>query len=192
MKVGTGMHRGCDHHQRAQFDEEQEEEEEEARSRDSAGRQGQELILRHEAAHRGRQPLGAGSQRSGDLGKCARQAPAAQHAARRGVQGLWGQRVCWPARSDREQGAAGRGLYERTGAQYQWRARRKAATQNREKSKVRARVEHVFAIIKRQWGFNKVRYRGLQKNAKRAFTALALALANIHMVRGLLMGQVRP
>ncbi|MDE1998301.1 MAG: IS5 family transposase [Burkholderiales bacterium] len=61
---------------------------------------------------------------------------------------------------------------------------------NRKKSKVRARVEHVFAVIKRLWGFNKVRYRGLQKNATRAFTALALA--NIYMCRGLLLAQVRP
>jgi IS5 family transposase len=43
---------------------------------------------------------------------------------------------------------------------------------NRNKSKIRARVEHVFGVIKRLWGFNKVRYRGLQKNATRAFTAL--------------------
>jgi len=61
---------------------------------------------------------------------------------------------------------------------------------NRKKSKVRAQVEHVFAVVKRLWGFNKVRYRGLQKNATRAFTALALA--NIYMCRGLLLGQVRP
>lgn len=66
----------------------------------------------------------------------------------------------------------------------------KQRRKNREKSKVRARVEHVFAIIKRQWGFSKVRYRGLQKNATRAFTALALA--NIYMSRGLLLVQVRP
>lgn len=61
---------------------------------------------------------------------------------------------------------------------------------NRKKSKIRARVEHVFAVIKRLWGFTKVRYRGLQKNATRAFTALALA--NIYMSRGLLLVQVRP
>jgi transposase, IS5 family len=65
----------------------------------------------------------------------------------------------------------------------------KQRRKNREKSKVRARVEHVFAVIKRQWGFSKVRYRGLQKNATRAFTALALA--NIYMSRGLLLAQVR-
>ena len=53
---------------------------------------------------------------------------------------------------------------------------------NRNKSRVRARVEHVFAVVKRLWGFTKVRYRGLQKNATRAFTALALA--NIYLARG--------
>lgn len=61
---------------------------------------------------------------------------------------------------------------------------------NRNKSRVRARVEHVFAVVKRLWGFTKVRYRGLQKNATRAFTALALA--NIYLCRGHLLGQVRP
>ena len=52
---------------------------------------------------------------------------------------------------------------------------------NRNKSKIRARVEHVFGVIKRLWGFGKVRYRGLEKNATRAFTALALS--NIFMCR---------
>ena len=44
--------------------------------------------------------------------------------------------------------------------------------------------------INRLWGFGKVRYRGLAKNATRAFTALALA--NIYLSRGRLMAQVRP
>ncbi|SAL87516.1 transposase [Caballeronia choica] len=43
---------------------------------------------------------------------------------------------------------------------------------NRNKSKIRARVEHVFAVVKHLWGFTKVRYRGLAKNANRAFVAL--------------------
>ena len=63
-------------------------------------------------------------------------------------------------------------------------------SRNRNKSKIRARVEHVFGVIKRLWGFGKVRYRGLQKNATRAFTALALA--NIYLSRQRLMAQVRP
>ena len=61
---------------------------------------------------------------------------------------------------------------------------------NRNKSKIRARVEHVFGVVKRLWGFGKVRYRGLNKNATRAFTALALA--NIYLARQRLMAQVRP
>ena len=52
---------------------------------------------------------------------------------------------------------------------------------NRNKSRVRARVEHVFAVIKRLWGFSKVRYRGLAKNATRSL--VALGLANIYLAR---------
>ena len=58
-------------------------------------------------------------------------------------------------------------------------------SKNRNKSKIRARVEHVFGVVKRLWGFSKVRYRGLEKNATRAFTALALS--NIFMSRKRLM-----
>jgi len=36
---------------------------------------------------------------------------------------------------------------------------------NRTKSKVRAKVEHLFQVLKLQFGFVKVRYRGLKKNA---------------------------
>ncbi len=61
---------------------------------------------------------------------------------------------------------------------------------NRNKSRIRARVEHVFCVVKRLWGFAKVRYRGLAKNATRAFTALALA--NIYLGRRPLMAQVCP
>jgi IS5 family transposase len=52
---------------------------------------------------------------------------------------------------------------------------------NRRKSSVRAKVEHVFFVIKRVFGFTKVRYRGLDKNAHRLF--VASALANLFMVR---------
>lgn len=55
---------------------------------------------------------------------------------------------------------------------------------------MRSRVEHVFGVVKRLWGFGKVRYRGLAKKATRAFTALALA--NIYLSRQRLMAQVRP
>lgn len=41
-----------------------------------------------------------------------------------------------------------------------------------DKSRIRATVEHVFAVVKRLWGLSKVRYR---KNANRSFVALGLA-----------------
>lgn len=52
---------------------------------------------------------------------------------------------------------------------------------NRKRSKVRARVEHVIGVIKRIFGFAKVRYRGLVKNGNRLF--VAAALANLFTVR---------
>ncbi len=60
---------------------------------------------------------------------------------------------------------------------------------NRTKSKVRAKVEHQFGIIKRQFGFNKVRYRGLEKNAQRLF--VACALSNLVMAKKKLLKRRR-
>jgi transposase, IS5 family len=61
---------------------------------------------------------------------------------------------------------------------------------NRRKSSVRAKVEHPFLILKRLWGFAKVRYRGLAKNANRAFAMLAMI--NLSKWGKPLMGEVRP
>jgi len=56
---------------------------------------------------------------------------------------------------------------------------------NRSRSRIRARGEHGYRVVKRQWGFNKVRYRGLAKNRARVYTLFALA--NLYMVRRKLM-----
>jgi len=61
---------------------------------------------------------------------------------------------------------------------------------NTRKSSVRAKVEHPFLRVKRLWGFAKVRYRGLAKNANRAFAMLALCNI-VHWGRPL-TGEVRP
>lgn len=52
---------------------------------------------------------------------------------------------------------------------------------NRVKSTVRSKVEHVFGVMKLKFGFVKVRYRGLAKNANRLFATCALV--NLYMVR---------
>lgn len=56
---------------------------------------------------------------------------------------------------------------------------------NRARSRTRARVEHAFLVVKRLWGFTKTRYRGIAKNAARAFAAFALA--NLYLMRHRLM-----
>jgi len=53
------------------------------------------------------------------------------------------------------------------------------------KASIRAKVEHPFRVIKRQFGFVKVRYRGLKKNT--AQLVMLFALSNLWMVRGKLM-----
>ncbi|MDP5359087.1 MAG: IS5 family transposase [Paracoccaceae bacterium] len=52
-------------------------------------------------------------------------------------------------------------------------------------AKVRARVEHPFRVIKRQFGYIKTRYRGLAKNRAQLFTLFALG--NLFLVRRKLM-----
>lgn len=61
---------------------------------------------------------------------------------------------------------------------------------NRRKSQVRAKVEHPFRPFKNIFGFAKARYRGLMKNANRAFALLALI--NIGKRGRPLSGVVRP
>lgn len=46
--------------------------------------------------------------------------------------------------------------------------------ENRLKSKIRSRVEHVFGVMKLTFGFSKVRYRGLSKNLNRLLATCAL------------------
>ena len=54
------------------------------------------------------------------------------------------------------------------------------------KAGIRAKVEHPFRVIKRQFGYMKTRYRGLKKNG--AQIATLFALSNLWMARHDLMG----
>jgi IS5 family transposase len=56
-----------------------------------------------------------------------------------------------------------------------------ARSRNRTKSKVRAKVEHVFLVIKRIFGWSKVRYRGLAKNTNWLF--VTCGLTNLYVAR---------
>ena len=52
---------------------------------------------------------------------------------------------------------------------------------NRRFGRVRAKVEHVFRVMKCQFGYRKVRYRGIAKNGAQVFALLALA--NLYLAR---------
>ena len=71
------------------------------------------------------------------------------------------------------------------------RAKARARKQEYLKASIRAKVEHPFRVIKRQFGLAKVRFKGLAKNTAHVITLFALS--NLWMVRRKLiaMGQVR-
>ena len=85
--------------------------------------------------------------------------------------------------ADRQQQAESDGV--------EWRVLRKAnrgrrlscadRSFNSKSNRVRARVEHAFGVIKHLWGYRKVRYRDLAKNAAQVFTLFALA--NFYLAR---------
>src|SRR3977135_1260747 len=52
---------------------------------------------------------------------------------------------------------------------------------NHRYGRVRAKVEHVFRVVKCQFGYRKVRYRGIAKNGAQVFSLLALA--NLYLAR---------
>jgi IS5 family transposase len=73
------------------------------------------------------------------------------------------------------------------------RAKQKLQRAEKRKASIRARVEHPFRVIKRQFGLLKVRFRGLAKNTSHVVTLFALS--NLWMARKRLLahaGQVRP
>jgi IS5 family transposase len=73
------------------------------------------------------------------------------------------------------------------------RAKTRVRKDEHRKASIRAKVEHPFRVIKRQFGLMKVRFRGLQKN--KAHLVTLFALSNLWMARRQLMastGAVRP
>jgi IS5 family transposase len=86
--------------------------------------------------------------------------------------------------------AARRSTYQRLSKRsVLYKARRKI---EKVKAQVRAKVEHPFQVIKRQFGYTKVRFRGLAKNTAQLVTLFALSnlwMARRHLLAG--AGEVR-
>ena len=73
------------------------------------------------------------------------------------------------------------------------RAKDRVRRHEHRKASIRAKVEHPFRVIERQFGLMKVRFRGLQKNTAHVLTLFALS--HLWMARRQLMamqGAVRP
>lgn len=72
---------------------------------------------------------------------------------------------------------------DRTNRRYRHRGVMNEAerARNLKKSTVRSRVEHIICVIKLKFGFTKLRYRGLEKNANRLFATCGLT--NLHILR---------
>jgi IS5 family transposase len=107
------------------------------------------------------------------------QMPHLLHGAERTI---YGDQAYWK-QADRQ-------AYEARGVRYRVNRRPVSRTRplsdhwrwiNRTRSRTRACGEHAFHVIKRLWGFQKVRYRGLAKNLARAYALFALA--NVYLVR---------
>jgi len=52
---------------------------------------------------------------------------------------------------------------------------------NLKSNKTRAKVEHAFGVVKHLWGYRKVKYKGLAKNATQVFSLFMLS--NLYMAR---------
>ncbi|MFC0668359.1 transposase, partial [Azotobacter chroococcum] len=94
-----------------------------------------------------------------------------------------GRKVVW-------QIAARRSTYQKHGKRsVLYRVKRRI---EKAKAQMRAKVEHPFRVIKRQFGYVKVRFRGLTKNTAQLVTLFALS--NLWMARKhlLVAGEVRP
>ena len=96
-------------------------------------------------------------------------------------QDLYGDQAYWKA-DDRLhwQLAGGRYRVNRRGTKAKPLTDHQKAI-NRSRSRRRAFGEFPFHVVKRLWGFTKVRYRGLKKNAARGVTMFGLA--NLYLVR---------
>jgi transposase, IS5 family len=172
---------GCDDHRRAIVDQEQGQG---PRPRDVVDQKGQRLVFRHESPHR----RGCGQRRDPqprDLdGQTARQ-PVWDALLHGEETSVWADKGYVSAEREAAFKAPGK----------VWGVMRKApkgsdlhpidARINRIIAMVRAKVEHPFRIIKRQFGHVKTRYRGLAKNRAQLFTLFALG--NLFLVRRRLM-----
>lgn len=142
----------------------------------------QPVVLRPQGAHRCGLEAGHGAHgmHDGSLGVGQAHAAHLPHGEETKVWGRW--RLPRPSQSDPASCSQG-GRHDLLSDQVQAGCGPVATKKNRTKSRVRARVEHPFLILKRVFGFDKVRYRGLAKNHHRLCANFALIHLYLHRKR---------
>jgi IS5 family transposase len=186
------QHRGRHHHCRAQLDQEQHRR---ARPRDASDQEGQPVVLRDEGAHRGGCRVGPGAhgddhaaneadvEQIADLLHGKENRSGRTRATGVAASGWASAKTCSGTSPDAP--AASRACQKDA-------PRSESQKQEHNKASIRAKVEHPFRVIKRQFGLTKVRFKGLAKNTAHVVTLFALS--NLWMARKKLMammGEVR-
>src|ERR1700687_3699114 len=151
-----------------------------ARSGDAPDPQGQAVVLRDESPRGSGQPDQADSFRGGDGGERGRFARSVAFAAGEETR-VWGDQAYRGQGEVLREHAPHAQDFTHQRYRYKDRIDEIEREKNRTKSRVRSKVEHVFAVLKLKFGFVKVRYRGLDKNANRLF--VTCALVNLFLVR---------
>ena len=148
------------------------------RSGDASDEEGEPVALRDEDARgRGRGDRG-GAQPGSDGGERVGRGARAPSAAREG-EAAWGDAGYQGMEKRRENRGGGVEwqVAMRPGRRRQLDADGEEARREKEKASIRAKAEHPFFYVKRMFGYDKVRYRGLHKNKQRI--ALLLGFANL-------------
>jgi IS5 family transposase len=177
IRITTGHDRRCDDHPRALAGQEREEG---TRPRDASDQERQAVVFRHEGAHRSRFE---GRHRALSLFDCAsvsdvHMLPELLHGDEKKVQGdagYHGQTEAIREAAPQAQDMTSRRVKTKAGVDEAEKRR------NSTKARVRAKVEWPLRIVKRVFGFTKVRHRGLKKNHQ--WMCAGCALANLYKNR---------
>src|SRR3984957_10881240 len=172
--------RRSDHHPRAFVDQERQRR---ARPGDVPDQEGEPMVLRAEGAYRRGVVHSVWTSAASVADK--QMLPNLLHGEERKVWGNGGYR----GQTDSIHQAAPHAqdmTYRRT--KFKNYVDEEARRKNTTKSKVRAKVEHVFRILKRVFGFDRVRYRGIAKNHHRLCANFALINLYLHRKRLAVLG----
>src|SRR5258708_14537793 len=178
MRVAARWHnRRCDINRRLAVRQERGGQ---ARSADPFLEEGQSMVLRHEGA-RGLDAISGLVHTVGVTSGNVHDAKLMDRLIRDDDTAVYGDKGYASGAKKRAAEAAGVLWAVKEKAKPGARLTARQRARNHRFGKVRAKVEHVFRVVKCQFGYRKVRYRGIAKNGAQVFSLLALA--NLYLAR---------